>query len=99
MYKRQAKENYIVLLKNDKGQLINQQVVELSLTSTAEKLIAYKNLLPGNYYIEVIEDTNKNGVFDTGNYFLHTQPETIFVNSAAIKLLAGWEIENEWLVK
>jgi hypothetical protein len=94
-----AKENYIVILKNDKGQLIDQQVVELSLASTAEKFIEYKNLLPGNYYLEAVEDVNKNGVFDTGNYFLHTQPETIFINSAAIKLLAGWEIENEWLVK
>jgi hypothetical protein len=94
-----AKENYIVMLKNDKGQIVCQQVVELSLTSTAEKFIEYKNLLPGNYYIEAVEDKNKNGVFDTGNYFLHTQPETIFINSAPIKLLAGWEIENEWLVK
>lgn len=93
------KENYIVLLKNDKGQTIDRQVIELSLTSTAEKLISYKNLLPGNYYIEVIEDSNKNGVFDTGNYFSRTQPEIIFINSAAIKLLAGWEIENEWLVQ
>lgn len=93
------KENYIVLLKNDKGQIVDQQIVELSLTSTAEKLMVYKNLLPGNYYIEVIEDTNKNGLFDTGNYFLRVQPEIIFINSAAIKLLAGWEIENEWLVQ
>lgn len=93
------KENYIVLLKNDKGQVIDRRVIELSLTSTAEKLIVYKNLLPGNYYIEAIEDTNKNGLFDTGNYFLRTQPEIIFINSAAIKLLAGWEIENEWLVQ
>lgn len=93
------KENYIVLLKNDKGQVIDRRVIELSLTSTAEKLIVYKNLLPGNYYIETIEDSNKNGLFDTGNYFSRTQPEIIFINSAAIKLLAGWEIENEWLVQ
>jgi len=93
------KENYIVLLKNDKGQVIDRRIISLSLTSTAEKLIVYKNLLPGNYYIEAIEDSNKNGLFDTGNYFSRTQPEIIFINSAAIKLLAGWEIENEWLVQ
>lgn len=93
------KENYIVLLKNDKGQVIDRRAIELSLTSTAEKLIVYKNLLPGNYYLEAIEDTNKNGLFDTGNYFSRTQPEIIFINSAPIKLLAGWEIENEWRVQ
>ncbi len=93
------KENYIVILQNDKGELANETIFELSLTSPAEKFVTYKNLLPGNYVVKVIEDANKNGMFDTGNYFLHTQPETIFVNNAPIKLLAGWEIENEWLIK
>ena len=93
------KENYIVLLKNDKGQVVDRRVIEMSLTSTAEKFIVYKNLLPGNYYIEAIEDLNKNGLFDTGNYFSRVQPEIIFINASAIKLLAGWEIENEWLVQ
>ena len=32
-------------------------------------------------------------------YFLNKQPESIFINSLPIKLLAGWEIENEWIVK
>jgi hypothetical protein len=93
------KENYLVRLLNDKEQLINEKVVELSLTSTSEKIIEYNNLLPGNYFIRVVEDANKNGLFDMGDYFLGTQPETIFVNSTAIKLLAGWEIENDWIVK
>lgn len=93
------KENYLVRLLNDKEQLINEKLVELSLTSTSEKIIEYNNLLPGNYFIRVVEDVNKNGLFDMGDYFLGTQPETIFVNTTAIKLLAGWEIENDWIVK
>lgn len=92
------KENYLVRLLNDKEQLINEKLVELSLTSTSEKIIEYNNLLPGNYFIRVVEDANKNGLFDMGDYFLGTQPETIFVNTTAIKLLAGWEIENDWIV-
>ena len=93
------KENYIVILLNDKEQIVNETMVEFSLNSTSEKIIAYKNLLPGNYFIKIVEDINKNGHFDTGDYFLNKQPETIFVNQTAIKLLAGWEIENEWIVK
>ena len=93
------KENYIVLLLNDKEQLIKKTLVEFSLVSTSEKLMEYKNLLPGNYFVRVVEDINKNGLFDTGDYFLHQQPEPVFINSTAIKLLAGWEIENEWIVK
>ena len=93
------KENYIVLLLNDKEQLIKKTLVGFSLASTSEKLMEYKNILPGNYFMRVVEDVNKNGVFDTGDYFLHQQPEPVFINSTAIKLLAGWEIENEWIVK
>lgn len=93
------KENYILLLLNDKEQIIQKSLIEISLASTSEKLIEYKNILPGIYFSKIIEDVNKNGKFDTGDYFLHQQPEPVFVNSTPIKLLAGWEIENEWIVK
>ena len=93
------KENYIVLLLNDKDQIIKKNIVEVSLNSTSEKLIEYKNIPPGIYFSRVIEDANKNGAFDVGDYFLHQQSETIFINTKAIKLLAGWEIENEWTVQ
>ena len=93
------KENYIIMLLNEKEQLVNESFVEFSLNSTSEKIIVYKNLIPGNYFIKIVEDVNKNGLFDMGDYFLNKQPETIFVNATAIKLLAGWEIENEWIVK
>lgn len=93
------KENYIVMLLNDKEQIINERVIEFSLTSTSEKNLEYKYLTPGNYYMKVIEDANKNGVFDTGDYFLNKQPEIIYINSTPVKLLAGWEIENEWIIK
>lgn len=93
------KENYIITLLNSKDQMVDERTVEFSLNSTSEKIIEYKNLIPGNYFIRVVEDANKNGLFDTGNYFLKNQPETIFVNLLPIKLLAGWEIENEWIVK
>ena len=93
------KETYLVLLLNDKEQIIEERVVEFSLTSTSEKIIEYKNLFPGNYFIKVVEDANKNRLFDTGDYFSNKQPETIYINNLPIKLLAGWEIENEWIVK
>ncbi len=93
------KENYIVRLLNEKEQLIEERIVEFPLASTSEKIIEYNKLLPGNYLIRVVEDANKNGLFDEGNYFLNFQPEIIFINTSPIKLLPGWEIENEWIVK
>ncbi len=93
------KENYIVRLLNSADILIEERIIEVSLTSTAEKILEYKNLVPGNYFLQVVEDANKNRRYDVGNYFNHTQPEIIFINNTPIKLLAGWEIENEWIIK
>lgn len=92
------KENYLVQLLNDKAQIIKENKIEFALTSTSEKLMKYENLISGNYFIKVVEDANKNGLFDSGDYFLHQQAETIFINPTPVKLLAGWEIENEWKV-
>lgn len=93
------KENYIVLLLNDKDQIIEKRFVAFSLASTNEKTLSYINIAPGLYTIKVVEDANKNNTFDAGDFFKHSQPETIFINTTPIKLLAGWEIENEWIVK
>jgi len=92
------KENFILQLLNDKNQVVREEQISFSVTSTSEKTIQYKNLNPGNYTFKVIEDANKNGRFDTGNYFSHQQPETIFIQNQSIKLLAGWEIETKWNV-
>jgi hypothetical protein len=93
------KENYIVLLLNDKNQVIKKRLISFSLASTNEKQITFNYIIPGLYFVKVIEDANKNDAFDTGSFFNRIQPETIFVNETPIKLLSGWEIENEWLVK
>lgn len=93
------KENYLVLLLDEKEQLVRESKLELSLASTSEKIITYNDLLPGNYFVRIIEDANKNGLFDTGNYFSHQQAEVIYVNPSPIKLLSGWEVESEWIVK
>lgn len=93
------KENYVVQLLNDKEQVVRTERRELPLTSTAEQKIEFKNLPPGNYFIKVIEDTNKNGRFDEGDYLKHVQPEIIYYNINPVKLLADWEIENEWKVQ
>ncbi len=93
------KETYIVQLLNDKEQVVRTETRSLSLTSTAEQKFDFRNLAPGSYLVKVIEDTNKNGRFDEGNFLRHLQPEIIYYNTNPIKLLADWEIENEWKVQ
>ncbi len=93
------KENYLISLFNEKGEETIAEKVELALTSSSDQLISFKNLKPGNYFFKAVEDANKNNHFDTGDYFLKKQPEIIFISTSSIKILSGWEIENEWIVK
>lgn len=93
------KENYIVQLISDNEAVIAEQYIEMSLTSSAEQMLKFKNLLPGNYFLKVIEDKNQNKKWDTGNILLQKQPETIYFNALAIKLLADWDSETEWKVE
>lgn len=93
------KEQYIIQLLDDKGNVYEEQYVEMPMSSTSEKALAYKNIPPGVYTIKVIEDKNKNKRFDVGNYLNKTQPETIYILNTSIKLMAGWEIEHEWKVQ
>jgi hypothetical protein len=93
------KENYLVMLLNSKFQIVDERSVNFALSTASDKILEYKNLQAGNYFIKVVEDTNKNGQLDAGNYFLSKQPEKVFVNTTPIKLLAGWEIENEWIIQ
>jgi len=93
------KENYMVLLLNEKGVVVEKRYVEFSLNSTSEKKIEFDNLIAGNYFVKVVEDVNKNRDFDTGDLLFRKQPERVYFNKVPIKLLSGWEILNEWIIK
>ena len=79
--------------------VIAEQYVEMSLTSSAEKLLKFKNLVPGNYFLKIIEDKNQNKKWDTGNILRKKQPEVIYFNAVPIKLLADWDSETEWKIE
>jgi Bacterial Ig-like domain len=50
-----------------------------------------ETIQPDGYTIKIIEDTNKNRLWDTGNYDKRTQPERIF-QKIAEPLRANWEV-------
>jgi len=46
---------------------------------------------PAKYYIRVIFDTNKNGVYDPGNFLKQLQPERVSYYPEVKDILAGWD--------
>ncbi|WP_353331044.1 Ig-like domain-containing protein [Bacteroides sedimenti] len=56
-------------------------------------------LNPGKYYVRLINDSNGNGVWDTGNFEKGIQPEEVFYYNQVLELKALWEIEQDWNVR
>ncbi|MBK8924154.1 MAG: Ig-like domain-containing protein [Saprospirales bacterium] len=59
---------------------------------TAETRFVFQKLLPLAYTLQLIEDRNGNGRWDTGDYFERRQPERVFLKKLE-PLRANWEVE------
>ncbi|HUR30466.1 MAG TPA: hypothetical protein VMZ69_03485, partial [Saprospiraceae bacterium] len=86
-------KQYIVMLKEG-DRIIDTFVV----TGVSKVRLEKRGLLPSKYSIDIIEDLNSNGTWDTGNYEKKRQPERkmIFIPEP---LRAGWEQEAKLIWK
>jgi hypothetical protein len=75
--------------------LFNEQVTE-QLTISEDQRLQFEYLRPGVYRLKVIYDINKNGFWDSGDYFYKLQPERVDFFPAEITVRANWDIEEEW---
>lgn len=50
---------------------------------------------PGDYEIRILEDDNKNGIWDPGNYHLKKQPEKVFAIKQKINIRQDWDNERD----
>jgi hypothetical protein len=53
-------------------------------------------MLPGEYELRILYDTNKNGVWDPGEFFnKHKQPEVVVPIERKINVKSNWQNEFE----
>lgn len=83
----EVENNTIYELINERNEIVRRTII------TDEESINYKNLFPGSYRLRIISDTNKNGIWDTGNYLQKLQPEKIIYYNNPIKIRANWDLE------
>lgn len=82
---------YIVqLFKN--AQLIKQSFLLGKGTGS------YKYLLPGNYQLKLIIDSNGDKKWNTGNYLEGLQPEKVIYYEKEIKIRANWDNDIIWTI-
>ena len=53
-------------------------------------------ITPGDYYIRMFDDRNRNGKWDTGEFDSHTQPEDMYYYHKELNLRAMWEVSEHW---
>lgn len=85
-----SNQNYLIYLL-DKGQ---EKIKTLEVENKVQFETELKMINPGDYRIEIIEDINKNGKWDTGNYELKQQPEPLMIKELE-KLRANWDLKVE----
>lgn len=82
-----------VLTADEKKNIVRSVVVPLEATKLS---IPY--LPPNSYTLRIVDDRNANGQWDTGNYWLHLQPEPVryYKNKklqSTISVRANWEYD------
>ncbi len=55
----------------------------------------YTLFRPGEYGIRILYDRNRNGRWDTGDYWKRLQPERVVLRRQKLNIRAGWENELE----
>ncbi|MFZ4544406.1 MAG: Ig-like domain-containing protein [Saprospiraceae bacterium] len=81
---------YIIYLQNQVGAITEMR----KLTGKQDVLLNFKSLSPSIYEIKIIEDQNKNGIWDSGNYYEGRQAEKAMVKKLE-ELKPNWTMETE----
>lgn len=82
---------YVIKLLN----AANETVKEFFFTGNGERKVTVDNILAGTYRFVVIDDTNKNGVWDTGDFSHKIQPEKTYPYKETYQLKGGWDLDVE----
>ncbi|MDR2684927.1 MAG: hypothetical protein LBB53_06065, partial [Prevotellaceae bacterium] len=98
-----TKESY-ALLTLEMGVFTGKEIVQLldkddkivrSQRVVAEK-IKFEYLTPNIYYARLFVDKNGNGIWDTGKFSEHLQPEEVYYYPYYFQLREMWDTEEYW---
>lgn len=82
------KSSYLIELLDNKGDITRCGRIE-------EGKVDFFFLIPGKYYVRLIDDVNMNGKWDTGEYAEKRQPENVYYINKVFDLKQDWYHETE----
>lgn len=82
--------------KNVVCQLLNSSDAPVKETRTNDGTAQFFFVNPGTYYLRMFVDENNNGIWDTGCYDEHRQPEPVYYYHEEIECKANWDFSETW---
>ena len=91
---------YLDVIRNSTSKFILQMI-----DSNGDVIREFKNvnqdttynfdyIRPGKYTFRLIEDTNNNDIWDTGNYLKKIKPERVYYFSNELEVRANWDLNE-----
>lgn len=79
-------------------QLLDSKDLVVSTQPLVPAGAIFKYIKPGEYFLRMIADINRNGKWDTGDWSQRQQPEQVFYYHKKVNLRANWDLEETWNV-
>ena len=86
---RNNESEFILHMINNNGDII-REFNNVSQNSTYN----FEYIKPGKYTFRLIEDSNNNNIWDTGNYLKKVNPEPVYYFSNEIEVRANWDLNE-----
>lgn len=93
--------NYIVQLANSArlDETVTQLYFNSELRKSKQQEFIFERIVPGNYSIRIIRDSNKDLKWSTGEFLKNIEPEKVYYYTKSIKILPDWEINVDWKIE
>lgn len=81
--------NYLLQIMGRDEKVLRQSYVP------ASGKIAFRYIKVGEYMLKIVDDTNRNGIWNTGDYATQLLPEEVFYYPEKVNVRANWDIKIE----
>ena len=103
-FKVKTEDSYATILFDITGmadttvvvQLLNSSDAVVKEAATDNGRVEFYYIKPDTYYARMFIDSNKNGIWDTGEYALDKQAETTYYYHDKIECKAKWDLTLTW---
>ena len=86
---RNTQSKFILHLINSNGDIVREyDNVDQNTTYN------FEYIRPGEYSFRLIEDLNKNNIWDTGNYLQRVKPEPVYYFPSELEVRANWDLNE-----